>query len=225
MPAIKGEIQPEDAGRSVLFYPIIGLLIGILLYLPVLLFPDASSLLLAAIIVTLWAIITGGLHLDGLADSADAWLGGMGDNEKTQRIMKDPLVGAAGVIAIVCLILLKVAAISALLDKGAAGIIIIAPVIGRSLILLLFLSTPYVRSHGMANDAVNHLPKNLAIWITAICFLIGLLVSFWGLLAALIGFWLLRRLMMQRLGGCTGDTTGACVEVGEMLFLLGGALL
>jgi adenosylcobinamide-GDP ribazoletransferase len=51
-----------------------------------------------------------------------------------------------------------------------------------------------------------------------------MLFSFWGMLCALAGFWLLRRLMLKRLGGCTGDTVGATVEITEMLFLLGSAL-
>ena len=223
-------IQEEDSGRSVLFYPLVGLIIGLILYLPIFFFPDASPTLTAAIIVTLWAIITGGLHLDGLADSADAWLGGMGDKEKIHRIMKDPLVGSAGVIAIVCLLLLKVTALSSLLQNGQEGqngneaLIILTPLIGRSMILLLFLSTPYIRQQGMATNMVNHLPRNVAWWIVGLCLLCCLLFSFWGIVFVLLGFFLLRRLMLKILGGCTGDTIGASVEISEMLFILGIAL-
>ena len=217
-------IQEEDSGRSVLFYPLVGLIMGCILYLPILLFPHASPTLLAAIIVTLWAIITGGLHLDGLADSADAWLGGMGDKEKIHRIMKDPLVGSAGVITIMCLLLLKVTALSSLIQDGQGVLIILTPLIGRSIILLLFLSTPYIRQQGMATNMVNHLPRKVAWWIAGLCLLCGLLFSFWGIVFVLLGFLLLRRLMLKLLGGCTGDTIGASVEISEMLFILGIAL-
>lgn len=218
------KFQGSDAGRSVLFYPLVGLIIGIILYLPILFFADntnASPLLLAAIITTLWAIITGGLHLDGLADSADAWLGGMGDAERIQRIMKDPLVGSAGVIAIVCLLLLKVAALTHLIEQGLGGLIILAPIIGRSLILLLFLTTPYVRKQGMANDMVDYLPKKHTIYVAIASLLVCIFYSFWGVVFSLLGLFFLRRLMQKLLAGCTGDTIGATVEIGEMLFLLG----
>ena len=66
-----------------------------------------------------WVLLTGGLHLDGLADSADAWLGGLGDMEKTHRILKDPLVGAAGVIALISILLLKFVSLLILLENGA----------------------------------------------------------------------------------------------------------
>jgi adenosylcobinamide-GDP ribazoletransferase len=178
-------------------------------------------LLLAAILTVIWAMVTGGLHLDGLADSADAWLGGFGDPAKTQRILKDPLVGAAGVIALVGVLLLKFAALVAVLEHAAWWLILIAPVIGRILILLLFLSTPYVRAEGLASAVTAHLPRTTAIWIVTGGLLLGFTVSGSGLLAVLLGFWLLRRLMLQRLQGCTGDTAGATVEIGEMLWLVG----
>jgi len=219
------EIKAADSGRSVLFYPLVGLLIGIILYLPIFFFETASPLLLAALITVLWAMLTGGLHLDGLADSADAWLGGLGDAERIQRIMKDPVVGAAGVIAIVCLLLLKVAALASLIEQGHGGLLVIAPVMGRSLILLLFLSTPYVRQNGMANDMVDYLPKKLSVYIVIASLLLCAWFSFYGVVFGLLGFFLLRRLMLKLLGGCTGDTIGASVEVGEALFLLGFGLM
>jgi adenosylcobinamide-GDP ribazoletransferase len=161
------------------------------------------------------------LHLDGLADSADAWLGGFGDSAKTHRILKDPLVGAAGVIALVGVLLLKFAALVVVLENATWWLILIAPVIGRILILLLFLSTPYVRAEGLASAVTAHLPRTTAIWIVTGGLLLGFTVSGSGLLAVLLGFWLLRRLMLQRLQGCTGDTAGATVEIGEMLWLVG----
>ena len=217
-------IQAKDLGASALFYPLVGLIIGVFLYSPALLFPHASPLLLAAIIITGWVVITGGLHLDGLADSADAWLGGGSDEEKTHRIMKDPLVGAAGVIAVTCVLLLKFSALTALLKASSCGLIILAPILGRSVILLLLKTSHYVRNQGMASDVINSMPRMTSIWVLGVCLLAGVLISFWGVICALTGFWLLRRVMLKRLGGCTGDTVGATVEISEMLFLVGSAL-
>ena len=226
------KIDARDSGRSALFYPAVGLIIGLILYLPLFFFPQASPLLLAAIITVIWAIITGGLHLDGLADSADGWLGGSSDKEKTVKIMKDPVVGAAGAIAIVCILLLKFAVLSAIFQQAfyhngqsANAIIILAPFIGRAMILLLMLISNNANPNSMANDIADNLPRNPIAWLIGICFLIAAFFSLAGVIFALITFWLLRRLMHKRLGGYTGDTLGATVEVSEVMYLVGYALL
>lgn len=217
-------LSDTDFGRSALFYPVVGLLIGGLLCLPIWLFPQAEPLVLAAMLTVLWAAITGGLHLDGVADSADAWLGGLGDLEKTHRILKDPLVGAAGAIAIGSALLLKFAALTVLIQHQLIGLILFAPVLGRHFVLLLFLTTPYVRASGLASTTVNNLPKKPAIGLVLLVIGLASLLAWQGLVFALLLFWLLRRLMLQRLGGCTGDTAGACVEFGEAAWLIGIAL-
>jgi len=197
-------INDKDAGRSALFYPVIGLILGVLLYLPVLLFPTAPSYILSAIMICAWATITGGLHL----------------------IMKDPVVGAAGAIALVCFLILKFAALTALLDNNFSNIallIVITPIIGRAMVLGTFLTTPYVNA-GMANMITIYLPKQSAGIILSLCLLCGALLNIWGLTLVLLGFYCLRRLMMNRLGGCTGDTVGATIEITEMLFMMGLAL-
>lgn len=219
-----GKPEPADFGQAALYYPAVGLLVGTLLCLPIWLLPHTPAVLLAAILTVLWAMITGGLHLDGLADSADAWLGGYGDEEKTHRILKDPLVGAAGVIALVSVLLLKFTALLVLLENGAWLAILLAPVVGRALILLLFLTTPYVRAGGLASAVTEYLPRPNARWVTAIALGMAGFFSLSGIALALLGFWGLRHLMVQRIQGCTGDTAGASVEIGEMLWLLGAVL-
>ncbi len=216
-----GKLDPADFGRSALYYPLIGGIIGALLCLPIVLFPQASPILLAAILTVLSAVITGGLHLDGVADGADAWLGGLGDDEKTHRILKDPLVGAAGAIAICAVILLKFAALTVLLENQLWWVILFAPVLGRASVLLLFLTTPYVRRGGLASAVTDFMPVIPAWLITLGCLIIGLALAWQGVLWFLLGFWLLRRLMMKRLHGCTGDTAGASVELGEVFWMLG----
>lgn len=217
-------LSDQDFGRSSLAYPLVGLLIGIILGLPVWLLPQADPLVLAAIVTALWAAITGGLHLDGVADGADAWLGGLGDLEKTHRILKDPLVGAAGAIALVIVLLLKFAALTVLIKHQLIGLIIFAPVLGRNFILLLFLTTEYVRASGLASTTVKTLPEKPAFGLVLVVIGLASLWAWQGLALALLSFWLLRRLMLQRLGGCTGDTAGACVEFGEAAWLIGIAL-
>lgn len=220
--------HPRELGLSALFYPLVGLIIGVLLCVPILLGEwltlTPQPLLLAALVAVLWSILTGALHLDGLADSADAWLGGLGDEEKTHRIMKDPTVGAIGVVAIVAVLLLKTAALYTLIDNHAWLAIILAPVLGRAFILILMLSTPYVRKAGLSKDIVSHLPRPIASMLVAISLLLMLWVSFFALVLSLFALYLLRRLMLQRLQGYTGDTLGASVEIGEMTWLIAVAL-
>lgn len=218
------QIDPVDMGRSALFYPLVGLIIGTALCLLPWLLPNASPFLVAALLTVFWAMITGGLHLDGVADSADAWLGGLGDEEKTHRILKDPVVGSAGVIAIVAVMLLKFAGLVVLLEQQLWWMIVFAPVLGRASVLLLFLTTPYVRRGGLGNAVTDFLPKHLALLVSVGLFVLAAFMSWQALLTVLLVFYLLRRLMMQRLRGCTGDTAGATIEFTELSWLLGVGL-
>lgn len=219
-----GNVAAADFGKAALYYPLVGLLLGVSLCLLLVGLPHAPAVLLAAILTVLWAGITGGLHLDGLADSADAWLGGFGDVEKTHRILKDPLVGTAGVVALVGILLLKFAALWVVVDSGTWWAVVSAPVLGRSLVLLLFLTTPYVRAGGLASAVTEHLPRTGAWYLVSTSLVLMAALSLTGSALALLGFWLLRRIMLQRLQGCTGDTAGAVVESGEMLWLVGVAV-
>ena len=107
---------PRQQGRSLLHYPAVGLFLGALLWLAALLLEGASPLLQAALLLALWVALTGALHLDGLADSADAWLGGFGDPARTLEIMKDPRSGPVAVVVLVLLLLLKFSALLVVLQ-------------------------------------------------------------------------------------------------------------
>ena len=102
---LAGMPSPQQIGRSLLWYPLVGLLIGLLLFALQQLLGGLSLMLQAALLLAVWVGVSGGLHLDGLADSADAWVGGFGDRARTLEIMKDP---RSGPIAVVVLVLLKI---------------------------------------------------------------------------------------------------------------------
>lgn len=222
---------PDDKtiGFSIVFYPLVGTILGALLFGFAALLSGTSSLIAAALLITAWVLLTGGLHLDGLADSADAWVGGMGNREKTLAIMKDPNCGPAGVVSIVLILLLKFAALHTLLDTGDCIAILLATTLGRTLLPLLFLTTPYVRANGLGSPLANHLPHRACRFsIVTVPALMLLLpdVRHWALLpVVLMIFLLLRHLMLQRIGGTTGDTAGALVEIGETAALLTAAIL
>lgn len=210
-------------GWSVLFYPLIGLLIGGLLLfiswgLSLINLPP-HGLIEAGILLTVWILITGALHLDGLADSADAWLGGYGNQQRTLEIMKDPYSGPAAVVVLVMVLLLKFSSLVVVHWQ----VLLLAPVLARTSVMVLLATTPYVRVGGMGESAVKNLPRS-AMWIV---FLTVLSLSVYvlkelsvGLLILFVIAYLLRRIMMKRINGTTGDTAGAMIEVMEVSTLL-----
>ncbi|TRO17447.1 adenosylcobinamide-GDP ribazoletransferase [Ectopseudomonas mendocina] len=225
--SLPGMPTPEQMGRSLLWYPVVGLLLGLLLWLAHLLLGQTSALLQAAIILALWVGLSGGLHLDGLADTADAWVGGFGDRERTLTIMKDPRSGPIAVVVLLLLLLLKFAALLTLLQAGKGTYLILLPWLGRSLLPLLLATTPYVRAGGLGQALVDHLPRQQLLWVLGAHLLGMLLFGCLGLLAlgtALLLFVWLRRALVRRLGGTTGDTAGALVELAECAALLALAL-
>lgn len=225
---LAGMPTPEQVGRSLLFYPLVGLLIGLLLFAAQQLLGSSAVLLQAALLLTLWVGISGGLHLDGLADSADAWVGGFGDKQRTLAIMKDPRSGPIAVVVLVLLLLLKFAALVALLESGSGLLLVLVPWLARCLLPLLFLSTPYVRAGGLGQALAEHLPRRQLPWVLAADVVAMLLFGWPALLALLVAgvvFLWLRALMLKRLGGATGDTAGALVELAECGVLVALALV
>jgi adenosylcobinamide-GDP ribazoletransferase len=207
--------------ESLVWYPLVGLLLGVLLSVLAWLLRDTPNLLSSALLVLAWVALTGALHLDGLADSADAWIGGLGDRDKTMAIMKDPRCGPAGVVALVVVLLLKFAALASM-DPVAWSALLLAPLLARAGLTALFLTTPYVRSGGLGAGLAGApgRPCAIALAITAgFCLLAG-----WhgllALMAATLVFGVWRHACLVRLGGFTGDTAGALAEMIEVAVLV-----
>jgi adenosylcobinamide-GDP ribazoletransferase len=222
--SLPGMPAPREVGRSLLCYPLVGLLFGLLLWLASYLLQGTPASLHAALLLTLWVLLSGALHLDGLADSADAWLGGFGDRERTLLIMKDPRSGPIAVVTLVLVLLLKFCALWVLVEQGIGAQLLLAPLIGRAAMLGLFLSTPYVRQGGLGQALAEHLPRHAAGWVLLGCVLFCLVLGGWIVVLALAVFAWLRHLMCRRLGGTTGDTAGAMLELLELAVVLGLAL-
>ena len=219
----------QTLGYSVLTYPVVGLLIGIILVAIANLPLSLGNDLLAALLLTVWVWITGGLHLDGLADSADAWVGGLGNRARTLEIMQDSRSGPMAITTITLLLLVKFAAIKMLLLENQVWLLMLPPILGRCGILLLFLTLPYVRVQGMGAVAARAVPRKggmLVLVLTGggLLFLYDetgvKLLFFW-----LCVFFLLRRQMLQRLGGTTGDSAGALCELLETTALFSHAIV
>lgn len=216
-PSVFGDARA--AARSPLWYPLVGLLLGLLLCVLGWSLQAATPWLRAALLLLAWVVLTGALHLDGLADSADAWIGGLGDRERTLAIMKDPRCGPAGVVALVLLLLLKFAALASL---SSMALLWLAPLLARAALTALLLCTPYARSQGMA-AGLRQLPPTAATVALGLSVLAALLcgpVGWLALLSAAAVFWLWRRAGLRRLGGFTGDTAGALAELVEVIVLV-----
>ena len=231
----------EISQASLYFYPLVGLIIGFSLCVVYFICAwqvgnsvavaipdfDSISLVIAALMLFVWCLITGGLHLDGLADAADAWVGGYGDKQRTLDIMKDPTIGPMGAMLVMVVLLLKFSALVVVVDKAEGyyliGTMLAVPMLARFSILPLFYFTPYVRNEGLGSNLKQSISPVLLIIVTTVCMLLTVVFLqqksiFMLILAAAILLWA-RNIMMQRIGGTTGDTAGALIEVQEALLL------
>ena len=223
----------DDYGRSVLAYPLVGLLIGLLLAAALGLLDTLSGshapLLQAALLLGLWVLLSGALHLDGLADSVDAWVGGHGDPERTLAIMKDPASGPMAVAAVVVLLLIKFTALAALIGEGIWPLLLLPPLLGRAALVATFLFIPYARPQGLGSEQARQLPRAAALMMLIMSLMAAPLLAGWSgflaVAAASAMFLMARRATLQRLGGFTGDIAGALCELTEAVVLIALALL
>ena len=230
LPTVKiNQYRDNELGKSILFYPLIGLIIGLLLWLAQLsLFAAFNDIpyapqLIATLILALWTILTGGLHLDGLADSADAWMGGIGDKEKTLQIFKDPSSGPIAVITLMLTLLLKWSSLLILLTQENKLWLIIIPAVSRASLLAFFLYLPYVRKQGIASIMIQTFPRTKALQIMLVLSFIITIINakfFVFLITLPLLFYAFRHALLSRLNGFTGDTLGAWLELAELTMLL-----
>ena len=213
----------QQNGQSLLFYPLIGLMIGAILFAIATLLQALPVILLSSLILVVWIWLTGGLHLDGLADTADAWVGGFGDKERTLKIMKDPSCGPIGVLSLIILCLIKWSALYVLLEKQLYSALFLFPILGRLTPLFLFLTTQYVREKGLGSSIAEFIPKTGSIILSALCLIAAAYFAWVGVLTVMIFIGTLiylRHKFIQRIGGITGDTVGASIEICEAVSVL-----
>lgn len=231
--------------RSVIFYPLAGGVIGLLLLLA----SEGLGLFLpplpaAVLLLGLWVVLTGGLHLDGLMDTADGILSHR-PREQMLEIMKDSRVGAMGVIVAVLHLLLKFALLYTLLESnrwdGATGntgylLLAIVPIWSRWFMAVAIQRWPYARKESGLGSFFQGITK----WHVLISLLVALLtttiiirftestfdtviwpVPLYFACATCLAGWLIASYISRKLGGLTGDTYGALNELLEAVLLLG----
>ncbi|MFN7974210.1 MAG: adenosylcobinamide-GDP ribazoletransferase [Acidobacteriota bacterium] len=216
-------VREEDLARSMVWFPIVGLFLGGAVAgtahgLAGHLRPD----LVGALCVALLALLTGGLHLDGLADVFDGLGGGRGDRERTLAIMRDSRTGPHGASAVTLLLIVKVLATAAVVDGRELATLAIVPVVARSLVVLLMVAFPYARTEGIALPfrgawSAAQLAAALAMAAAAVAWA-GRPAYVPAACAALLALGLGVR-MARKLGGLTGDVYGAAIEIAETGFI------
>ena len=227
----RGPAEPAALARSMFWFPWVGAVLGLVFWLAwaglqkILPEPAAAALLL---VLTVW--ITGGLHLDGLADTADG-LGGSRTPAESLRIMKDSRLGAFGVLSLILTLLLKFSLfLSLAAPTGGTKALLFYPVISRwGMVLLAYLS-PYARPEGGLGQAMTLgvSPRVLAGASLSAAALSWVILGVPGLVlftAAGALVWLGGLYCQHRLGGITGDVLGATNEILEVLVLAGALIL
>ncbi len=212
----------DDFDNSPNWYPAVGLLIGLLLATLDLLFCWLFPISIANILLLLALVaISGALHLDGLADSADAFFSSR-PRERMLEIMKDSCAGPMGVTAIVFILLAKFAVLLAIPTNWRWQVIVLMPLAGRCTLPVISSWLPYARATGTA-AFTNNKPSNKRLFIAS-SVLTGAAVFITGIMAGLlitvttgIMVWVLGRYSNRKIGGFTGDTLGATCELIELL--------
>lgn len=220
-----GEATPELLGRSMAYYPVIGVLLGLILWAARWALDQAFPRILAdGLVLLLLVVFTGALHLDGLADTLDGLAVGRSAEERL-RIMKDHQVGAFGAVGLVLALGIKFLALHSLPQAAAGRALVLALVLSRWSMVQLTYRTAYARREGGLGLAFKeNVGKHEMIWATALSLVLSFfLLRFWGVIFWLaIGLFTLaeQAFFERKIGGITGDTLGFCNEANETTVLV-----
>ena len=216
--------EKEDLGRSTAFFPVIGLVIGGLLAgCNWLVSPWLARPLCDALLITILALITGALHLDGLADVCDG-LAARGGRERFLAVMKDSQVGAVGAVGLVLGILLKWQALTAVPVEFKWQAVLLFPALARFGQVLTMAGARHARQDGLGAAFVQGIGKAtlflaFATVAAAGYYLLGL-SGIMALAVVCLCSGAGRIFFQRKLGGLTGDTIGCISELNEILALV-----
>ncbi len=213
--------QSGDLGRAAIWFPFVGLIIGAVLSLAQAIFTRWFSLPLAsALTIAVWIALTGGLHLDGLADCGDGLLAAT-SRERRLEIMRDPHLGTFGGMVLIMHLLIKTLAVASLVTPPFLALMF-APALARWL-MLWTARQPSARPDGLGAEFAAGLTPSIGIGAAIVP--IGLIGLSWprSIFAALAGIVMtfgIMRFVRSRLGGVTGDVLGLTIEAVEVVVLL-----
>jgi adenosylcobinamide-GDP ribazoletransferase len=218
------ETSPEEVGRSIVYFPLVGIIFGLILVglSWVLGFVLPAALVNVLLVVSL-VVLSGGLHLDGLVDTCDG-IGGHKTVEERWRVMDDSRAGAFGIIGVCLLLLVKYVALNSVPDSWLMPTLLLMPVISRWAMVYAVFAYPYAKPSGLGKVF-----KQGASWprftvATVITLAAAVILAQLSGLVIMFGVWVIAMAMAfylkGKFGGLTGDTYGAINEVAEVLVLI-----
>jgi adenosylcobinamide-GDP ribazoletransferase len=219
------DVTEKKIADSVIYFPVVGLLLGLALAgTAELLFRFTfTALSINVILVILLVCLTGGIHLDGLADSTDAFLSRK-NRELMLGIMRDAHIGVMGVLGIISTILLKISFLYSIAMSLKLVSLVLACVLSRWAMVMAMFFFPYARQEGKAKIYIQGM--NLKLFILATIFVLLCVFGAWqikGLIvfaATAVFAYIFNNLVFRKIGGITGDTLGALNEITEVFILL-----
>ena len=198
----------EEFHKTITYFPLVGLVLGVLIYIIGLVSGIFFDSFITSIIVTLaLVILTGGLHIDGLGDTFDA-IYSYRDKERMLEIMKDSRLGTNSLLAIMFLILLKIGFIYSIINNNLLWTVIFMPVVARLGVIVMMYKTVTPRENGMGNLFIGK--ASTSMFTIAILYTIIILFIFNNLF---------KKHIYKKIDGVTGDILGCTIELGELIYL------
>lgn len=220
------EFKEKDFIKGIYYMPIVGLIIGIILWsiAHLKLYIDAPVMAVILWIAYIW--ITGGLHIDGLADTVDGVFSNRG-RERALEIMKDSRVGSFGVLVIMMVYLMNIV-VSIYIPIST---FVLIPIVGRASSIIGCTFGDYAREGpGLGKGIVENSNIKEAIYVVVFTLILAIIFNndiyiFISILATFIFIYLISRYIKDKLGGFTGDTIGFTIEISQSIFILTSYLL
>ena len=218
----KNKIDKEETKHTLAYFPLIGLIIGILLVVIYQLFSPLSREIASLMVVISLIIITGVLHLDGFADALEGFYAGT-TKEEILRIMRDTNRGTVAIVGLIVIILSKFLFLSKLPNNIILPAIISMPILSRCMLVLSIFTSDYARDDGKVSIFYQERHRVDFFFAAAVClFFLILFLQFKGIIVFIIVValtLLLNKFITKKIGGLTGDTLGAINEISEALIL------
>lgn len=201
--------------KGVAFIPLVGVIISFILYL--FMYILKSNVISGVLLFLVYVLITGGIHIDGFCDSVDGFFSRR-DKKRTLEIMKDSNIGTFGVLGLIIYILVFI-----FIYPELRTIIVFAPIISRTFLILLCSISDYAREEGMGKDIINNSKISYFVFylILLVLFLFFILKeAIISLIVIFVYALILSKYSKKKIGGITGDVMGFFIETSQLLYMI-----
>ena len=221
------EVSSEELGRSIGYFPLVGIIIGLILvglnWLLSLLLPPA---VVNALLITGLVVISGALHLDGFVDTCDG-IAGHKTPEERWEVMHDSRAGAFGIVGVVLLLLVKYISLNNIPEPLMVVTLLLMPVLSRWAMVYAVSAYPYARPTGLGKVFKQGASWPRLVIATLIALAVAISLTRLAGLAIMLAIWVIiiviAAYLKRKFSGLTGDTYGAInelAEVGVLIFVL-----